>query len=272
MSGDGELGVALIHRLFHGPGADAELVDCLVDAKNRGASLAVLPELPLDHWIPGTEERRAEDSEPVGGGRQRRLALAAETAGLAVLGGAIVDEPGTRQRHNTALLHDRDGSELLRYRKVHLPEEEGFWEASQYEPGRTPPDVVEVGGVRVGVQICSDVNRPSGTHIVAARGAELLLVPRATGVASHERWMLVLRSLALMHAVYLVSVNRPEEPGMDTGAPSVAIGPDGEVLLETTEPSSVVRVSRSRLREARDGYPGYLRHAPDVYAQGWHHP
>ncbi|SVD33156.1 uncharacterized protein METZ01_LOCUS386010, partial [marine metagenome] len=152
----------------------------LLKAKNSGAILAVLPELPLNSWSPATRDSIEEDAESSGGPRHQVLSRMASEVGIALLGGAIVADSRTERRYNTALFYDRNGQLISQYRKIHLPEEEGYWETSHYVPGTDPPKVFSIPEVSIGVQICSDINRPQGAQILRAQGAELLLVPRAT--------------------------------------------------------------------------------------------
>jgi predicted amidohydrolase len=213
--------------------------------------------------------RSAADAEPALGSRHRQLSRAALEAGVALLGGAIVEEPLTGKRHNTALVFDSAGQVVTRYRKVHIPYEEGFWEADHYEPGDELPRPFPVAGFPVGVQICSDANRPELSHLLGAMGARAVLVPRATPPETFERWRLVLRANAVTSTAYVVSVNRPTEPGSPVGGPSLAIAPDGTVLLETTDPVGVVKLERAVVEAARAEYPGYLDVRASLYAQGW---
>lgn len=282
---DTTLRVALVTAVFHDapagdgggghpPGADASggdrLRDLLQGAAAAGADLAVLPELPLDRWSPATREPDPDDAEEPGGPRQSLMSEAAAGAGIALVGGAIVRDPATGRRHNTALVYARDGRVLARYRKLHLPSEEGFWESDHYEPGSEPPGVVDLTGVRLGLQICSDVNRPSGLQLLAARGAEVVCVPRATPAETWARWRLVLRAGAVTSAAWVVSVNRPgPEGGVPIGGPSVVIAPDGTVAAESTDPVAVVTLDRDAARRARADYPGYLPLRAGVYAEGW---
>lgn len=262
--------MGLITELFYDDTDGARLAEALVRARHAGAELAVLPELPLNDWCPARPEPRDEDAEPPEGPRQVRLADAARTAGVAVLGGAIVRSPRSGQRYSTAILYDAAGELVATHRKIHLPDEEGFWEARHYAPGSAPPAVVDGLGVPLGILVCSDIQRPQGAHLLAASGAEVLLVPRATPRASYERWRLVLQAVALTTACFVISVNRPgPELGIEIGGPSVAIGPDGEVMLETSERLAVIDVDRRAVRHARQAYPGYLSARADVYALGW---
>ncbi|MCU0304491.1 MAG: carbon-nitrogen hydrolase family protein [Thermoanaerobaculales bacterium] len=264
------LTVALITETYADRTGPDRLARRLAEARRAGAGLAVLPELPLDRWAPADREPRDGDAEPPGGPRQRAMAEAAASAGIALLGGAIVRDPATGRRHNTALLIDAAGGLVSSYRKIHLPFEEGFWEAAHYAPGDQPPVVMTGLALALGVQICSDANRTSGCQLLAAQGAAVIAVPRATPAASWPRWRLVLRADAVTSALWVVTVNRPPESvPSPIGGASAVIAPDGEVLVETTDPLAVVELDGAAVARARAGYPGYLGFRPAVHARGW---
>jgi len=124
--------------------------------------------------------------------------------------------------------------------------------------------------LRLGIQICSDINRPEGAQVLGAQGVDLLAVPRAAPAETYARWRLVLRANAVMATAYLVSVNRPGPvEGADIGGPSIAIAPDGEVLVETADPVAVVFVDPAMVSRARGTYPGYLDRPAEIYARAW---
>jgi predicted amidohydrolase len=263
------LSVALVTDVFHGPDGVERLVARLEEARSLGAELAVLPELPMNDWCPVRRTRSPGDVEPAGGSRHRAQARAAGEVGISLLGGAIVVEPIHGRRYNTALLFDPAGSVVTQYRKVHIPQEEGFWEADHYDGGDELARPVSLGGVSVGIQICSDVKRPEGMHILGALGATAVLSPRATPPGTFARWRFVLRAGAVTSGVYVISVIRPAEEGSPVGGPSLAVAPDGEVIFEGTDPVAVVTLERAAVERAREAYPGYLRVRADLYSEGW---
>lgn len=264
------LRVALISDVFFDDGGGARLAARLREARRGGAELALLPELPLNAWCPIRTEPSAADAELPEGRRQRRMSEAARAADLWLLGGAIVRSPRSGRRYNTALLYDAAGELVGSYRKIHLPDEEGFRETRHFEPGSKAPAVLEVEGFPLGIQICSDVQRPQGTMLLAASGAEAILAPRCTEAATWPRWRAVLRASAITSASCILSVNRPRPEGeIALGGPSVAIGPDGEILAESTDPVVLVDLDRRDVRAARQAYPGYLSMRADLYAHGW---
>jgi predicted amidohydrolase len=266
---DGKLTVALISETFWEPDGAARLADRLREAVDRGADLAVLPELPLNPWSPATRDAHDEDAEPMDGQRATVQAEAAREAGIGLIGGIIHRAQGGR-RTSRALAFNRAGALVATYEKLHLPEEEGFWETSHYEPGVEPPRRIDAFGVPVGLQLCSDNNRPEGTHLLGAQGVVAMLNPRATEEATFQRWKTVWRANALTSCCYVLSVNRPHpEQGVLIGGPSIAIDPKGEVLVETTDRLALVTVDEAVVSQARRGYPGYLPVRARLYADAW---
>lgn len=258
--------VALIGEVFADGEQAKRLPGVLQEARLRGAHLAVLPELPLNPWSAASKIAVEEDAEPTGGPRHRAQSTAARSAAIGLLGGAIVADSETGMRHNTALLFDARGALVLEYRKMHLPEEDGFWETFHYEAGRRPPATTTALGPRLGIQICSDANRLVGSQFLAAQRADIILAPRATEAATAASWLLVYRAMALTSAAFVISVNRP---GPEAGAPSFAIDPSGAVLLETTDSLAVLTLDLQEVQKARRRYPGYLNYPAGAYAEAW---
>lgn len=266
---DGLLTVALISEVFWEADGVIRLKERLAEAAERGADLAVLPEIPLNPWSPATKEPRDDDAEAMDGPRATAQAEAAAAAGIGLVGG-IIHRAADGRRTSRALVVDRSGSVVATYEKLHLPEEEGFWETSHYEPGTDAPARIDAFGVPIGVQLCSDNNRPEGTHLLGAQGALAMINPRATEERSYQRWKTVFRANALTSCLYVLSVNRPHpEEGVLIGGPTVAFDPNGELLVETTDRLALVTVDAKAVADARRGYPGYLPIRARLYADAW---
>ncbi|MDQ4035890.1 MAG: carbon-nitrogen hydrolase family protein [Chloroflexota bacterium] len=266
---DGRLTVALISEVFWEPDGPIRLRERLAEVAERGADLAVLPEIPLNRWSPATKNPREEDAEPMDGPRATAQAQAAAEAGIGLVGG-IIHRAEDGRRTSRALVIDRSGTTVGTYEKLHLPAEEGFWETSHYQPGSAAPRAIDAFGLPIGVQICSDVNRPEGSHLLGAQGAIAVLAPRATEERTYPRWKTVFRANALTSCAYVLSVTRPHpEDGVLIGGPSVAIDPNGEVLLETTDAVGIVTLDANVVADARRRYPGYLPIHARLYADAW---
>ena len=266
---DGKLTVALISEVFWEADGAQRLRQRLAEAAERGADLAVLPELPLNAWRPASKEAHDEDAEPMDGPRATTQREAAAEAGIGLVGG-IIHRAEDGRRTSRALIIDGHGGIRATYEKLHLPEEPGFWETSHYQPGTNAPQRIDAFGVPIGVQICSDNNRPEGTHLLGAQGAMASLVPRASEEKTYQRWKTVFRSNALTGCLYVLSVNRPHpEEGVLIGGPSVAFDPIGELLVETTDRMAIVTLDASTVTDARRAYPGYLPIHARLYADAW---
>jgi predicted amidohydrolase len=261
--------VALVSEVFFGEGAASRLDDVLGRVRALGVELAVLPELGLDPWVPCSRTPSDDDAEPVGGRREAMLRDAASRAGIAVVGGAIVrDAAGVRR--NTALFVDAHGTIVASYAKVHVPQEPGFWERDHYADGDVVAAPFEHGGMCFGLQICSDIMRPVGVETLAARGAHVVLHPRATEPDTWDAWRCVMRAAGLTSGCWVLSVNRPRaEGGTPLGGPSCVIAPDGTIVLESTETIAIATVDAAAVTRAETDYPGYLPLRTDLYADAW---
>jgi predicted amidohydrolase len=267
---DGRLTVALVSEVFWEPDGLGRLAERLDQCVQRGADIAVLPEIPLNPWRPATKDAVDEDAEPMDGPRARALATAAQEAGIGLVGGIIHRDPDTGRRTSRALVFDRSGGLVATYEKLHLPEEPGFWETSHYEPGTDAPARIDAFGMPIGVQVCSDANRPEGSHLLGAQEVGAILVPRATEERTYQRWKIVFRANALTSGSYVLSVNRPDpEGGVLIGGPSIAVDPNGTVLLETTDQLAIVTLESHVVSAARKAYPGYLPVRARLYADAW---
>lgn len=262
------LTIALISDVFVGEGAFGQLVDRLREAKSGGAELAVLPEIACNPWSPATKQPQDDDAEPLGGPRCKLQQSAAKEVGIGLIGAAILTSGDTR--FNTCLFWDERGELLGTYQKHHIPEEEGFWETSHYVAGVEGFPVFDFRGWKIGIQICSDMNRPQGSHILAASGAEIIIGPRASEHATYEKWRPVWIANALTTGCYICSVNRPApEQGVLLGGASIAVSPDGTVVVESCDAITLFTARQNTIEQARIDYPGYLPCRKELYERGW---
>lgn len=133
-----------------------------------GADLILFPEAAT---LIGTGKTHAGVAEPLPGPTTKRLGEVARAKNAYVAAGLIEREG--RTLYNTAVLLDRQGRLVGKYRKVYLPREE-------IEAGLTPGSdypVFQTDFGRVGMMICWDVQYADPARALALRGAELLLMP-----------------------------------------------------------------------------------------------
>jgi N-carbamoylputrescine amidase len=159
--------------------------------------------------------------------------------------------------HNTAVVIDADGTWLGRYRKMHIPDDPGYYEKFYFAPGDLGYPVFETRYARLAVLICWDQWFPEAARLAALGGAELILIPTAIGYsglygeaegeAYRQGWETVQRGHAVANACYVAAVNRvgfePSPAGTGGGAQSGGIDfwgssfvadPDGQVVARAS--------------------------------------
>ena len=181
--------------------------------------------------------------------------------------------------HNTAVVFDTDGSVAGMYRKMHIPDDPGFYEKFYFTPGDLGFEPINTSIGRLGVLVCWDQWYPEAARLMAMRGAELLIYPTAIGwnpddeedekARQREAWITIQRSHAVANGVPVVSVNRcgfEEDPsgqtsGIDFWGTSFVAGPQGEILFmapENAPSEQVVEIDRERGENVRQWWP-FLR-------------
>jgi predicted amidohydrolase len=236
----------------------AEASRLLGEAADRGADLAVLPEL-FAYLGPRSGVPDVAEALP-GGPVAGALAAVARERSMWVLGGSVHERAGDRI-YNTAPLFDRGGELVARYRKIHLFDvdldgQPPFRESAVFTGG-TELVTHDVEGVRVGLAICYDLRFPELFRGLTTLGTEVVAMPaqfqHRTGVA---HWEVLVRARAIEDQSFLVAAAQwgefgpPDERRRSYGR-SLVVGPWGDVLAEAPEEGSEVRVAELDLAELR---------------------
>ena len=150
--------------------------------------------------------------------------------------------------HNTAVVFDKDGEVAGIYRKMHIPDDPGFYEKFYFTPGDLGFEPIETSVGKLGVLVCWDQWFPEAARIMAMKGADMLIYPTAIGwnpddtedekTRQRDAWVTIQRSHAVANGLPVISVNRvgfEEDPshqtaGIDFWGTSFIAGPQGEIL------------------------------------------
>lgn len=181
--------------------------------------------------------------------------------------------------HNTAVVFDTDGRICGKYRKMHIPDDPGFYEKFYFTPGDLGFEPIETSLGKIGVLVCWDQWYPEAARLMAMRGARILVYPTAIGwnpddsddekQRQLDAWITIQRSHAVANGIPVVSVNRcgfEEDPsgqtsGIDFWGSSFVTGPQGEILYMAPDDAPcehIEDVDMSRSENVRQWWP-FLR-------------
>ncbi len=242
----------------------------LEEVRERGATIALLPELFPLPWVAAGEDSRAfAYAEPEDGPTLTFIRKTARRLHMAVAA-PIYERCGDR-RFNTTFVVSEHGDILMRYRKNHIPYHPGWFEKFYYEPGDLGFPVFHHEGATMGVQTCWDNLFPEGSRILALKGAEVILAPRGSGDYSRRRWRTALAANAMANNCFVATVNRigEERGGHLFGGDSLVVGPDGEIVAaaEGEDVALAVEVDLEQVQESRREWPFLADRRPPLYRE-----
>ena len=223
-----------------------------------GARLVVLQELHAGPYFCQVEDPGLFDmAEPVPGAVSSVIAGLAGELGLVIVA-SLFERRAPGLYHNTAVVFEKDGSTAGIYRKMHIPDDPGFYEKFYFTPGDLGFNPVKTSVGTLGVMVCWDQWYPEGARLMALAGADLLIYPTAIGWdpadgaeekgRQRDAWITVQRGHAVANGLPLVAVNRvgfepsPDDPetGIRFWGSSFVAGPQGEVLAEASQENEEV--------------------------------
>ena len=278
MSKKDELVVGLVQMSMGESRAEnlAKALDMVAEAARKGATIVCLPELFASRYFPQTRGAPVA-AERIPGPTTRVLSRAAAEAGVVLVGGSVSERAG-RRLYNTSAVFDSDGRMLGRYRKVHVPEDESFYEQDYFTPGRDYRDF-RTTAAAVGALICFDQWYPEPARVLRLMGAQAVFYPTAIGTVDgieqsegdwQEAWERVQRAHATSNAMVVAAVNRVGREGrMRFWGGSFVADQFGTVVARADDREQVL-VARCRLslgREVEEGW-GFLRNRrPKTYGR-----
>ncbi len=257
------LKVALIQQSCSDNGEEtfARTSGLVRQAAAEGARLVVLQELHSGPYFCQTEETGQFDrAEPIPGPATDKLGgLACELA--IVLVTSLFERRASGLYHNTAVVFEQDGSIAGTYRKMHIPDDPGFYEKFYFTPGDLGFTPIRTSVGKLGVLVCWDQWYPEAARLMALAGADLLIYPTAIGWdpqddaaeqgRQQDAWKTVQRGHAVANGLPVLSVNRvgfeaspdPRAGGIQFWGASFIAGPQGELLAEgSTDKEEIIAV------------------------------
>lgn len=246
------------------------------EAAAEGAKLIVLQELHRSLYFCQTEQTDLFDlAETIPGPSTEQFgALAKELNVVLVL--SLFEKRAVGIYHNTAVVIECDGTIAGKYRKMHIPDDPGFYEKFYFTPGDMGFEPIETSVGTLGVLVCWDQWFPEAARLMAMAGADILIYPTAIGWDTRDdedeqhrqldAWVISQRGHAVANGLPVISCNRvgqePDPSGQSEGilfwGNSFIAGPQGEILAHAgAEDDQIltVDVSLSRSEDVRRIWP-----------------
>ena len=270
---------ALIQQKFYGNKEKTTLETRLKieEAAQNGALLVVLQELHQNEYFCQSEETRFFD---YASDFKEDVAFWGSVAkeNRIVLVTSLFEKRAPGLYHNTAVVFEKDGSVAGKYRKMHIPDDPGFYEKFYFTPGDMGFEPIETSVGKLGVLVCWDQWYPEAARIMTLKGAQLLIYPTAIGwfdedseeekARQLESWITIQRSHAIANGIPVLSCNRvgfePDSSGVMEGirfwGNSFVCGAQGEILIQAGNEEEILyaEISDERTKEVRDIWP-FLR-------------
>ena len=257
----------------------AESIKGVRDAAKKGAKLVLLQELHTGPYFCQTEDTAVFDTaEAIPGPSTQELGAVAKELGVVIVA-SLFEKRAPGIYHNTAAVLEKDGNLAGIYRKMHIPDDPGYYEKFYFTPGDLGFEPIQTSVGKLGVLVCWDQWYPEGARLMALAGAELLLYPTAIGwveeddaaeqARQRDAWITVQRAHAVANGLPVLVCNRvgfEKDPsgvggGINFWGSSFVAGPQGEILAQagTDKPMVLsVDVDLSRSEAVRRIWP-YLR-------------
>lgn len=280
--------VALLQQEFKGTkeATIAKTLELIAEAKKGGADLVVCQELHQTQYFCQSEDTNFFDHANEWQEDVAFWGRVAKENGV-VLVTSLFEKRADGLYHNTAFVFERDGSMAGKYRKMHIPDDPGFYEKFYFTPGDIGFEPVETSLGKLGVLVCWDQWYPEAARLMALKGAKILIYPTAIGwfegdsedekSRQLEAWVAVQRGHSVANGLPVVAVNRvgfeKDDSGVMDGIKfwgnSFVFGPQGEQLFRansTDELCKIVEIDMKRSEEVRRIWPFLRDRRIDAYA------
>ena len=250
------------------------------EAAAQGAKIVCLPELFNATYFAQARDRAAAQkfAETVPGNTSEALAAAARENKIVLVGGSIYEKDGERL-YNTSVVFGEDGAMLGKYRKVHIPHDERYWEKDYFDPGDLGFKVFETPYGKVGVLICYDQWFPEAARAEALMGADIIFYPTAIGNVEgieqaegnwQKAWENAMRGHSISNGVFTCGVNRSgKEDKIKFWGGSFVCDAFGTTLMRAgkAEAVLVVEADLDLGRMVKEGWHFLENRRPDAYSK-----
>jgi N-carbamoylputrescine amidase len=148
------------------------------------------------------------------------------------------------------------------HHKKYFPQEVGFFEETWFVRGRDGFECHQIGSVKVGVLLCTELFFNEHARRYGRDGADVIVTPRAAGTST-QYWKIAGAMAATISGAYFISSNRRGigALGQEFGGVGFAISPDGQPLHQTSDDDQLIiaTIDLNKTRQQKSEYPCYVR-------------
>lgn len=229
-------------------------IEKVKEAAAKGANIVCLQELFTSLYFCDIESLENFNlAEAIPGPTTERFEALAKELGVVIIA-SLFEKRAKGLYHNTTAVINADGKYLGKYRKMHIPDDPGYYEKYYFTPGDLGYKVWDTKFGKLGVLICWDQWYPEAARITSLMGAEILFYPTAIGwdtnetsevinKEQYEAWQTIQRSHAVANGVHVVSVNRVgREADQQFWGGSFVANPHGRLLYLASHDKEEVHV------------------------------
>ncbi len=250
------------------------------EAARDGAQIVCLQELYRSQYPCQSEDNRQFDlAEPIPGPSTEALGKLAAAQRVVIIA-PIFERRAPGVYHNSAVVLDSTGGVAGHYRKMHIPDDPGYYEKFYFAPGDLDFTSHRAGPANVGVLICWDQWFPEAARLTAMSGAQILFYPTAIGWTAdmsehtrkrmHNGWETIQRSHAIANGVFVAAVNRVGIEGeIEFWGGSFVCEPFGEVIARASysgEETLLADCDLGSIEHTRRNWPFLRDRRIDAYA------
>jgi len=257
----------------------------VAQAARRGAKIICLPELFRTHYFCQREDPAFFDlAEPIPGPTTRYFARIARKHKVALIV-PVFERRAPGLFHNSAVTLDANGAFVGHYRKMHIPDDPGYYEKYYFTPGDLGFQACTTRHGRIGTLLCWDQWFPEAARATALQGAQVLFYPTAIGwhprekkalrAVQREAWQIIQRAHAVANGTYVAVANRVgherlagSSGGLDFWGASFICDPLGTLLVEARidrEDVLLAEVDPRRIEAVRCNWPFLRDRRIDAY-------
>jgi len=289
MSKNKSLKIALIQQTFLDTKEKTvkRTIQMIKEAKEKGAKLVLLQELHQDRYFCINEDTNNFNKAD---NFQKDIKFWSNIAkeNKIVLVTSLFEKRTAGIYHNTAVVFEKNGIIAGKYRKMHIPDDPGFYEKFYFTQGDLGYEPIQTSVGKLGVMICWDQWYPEAARLMALKGAQILIYPTAIGWFDEDNqeeknrqidaWITVQRGHAIANGLPLISINRvgkeldnkKQIDGIRFWGNSFVVGSQGEFISQASnnkEEVLVAQIDLNKSEEVRRIWPFFRDRRIETYSE-----